>query len=1012
MKKRSIIAILLVALFVQMFSFAAFADDKESEAGYNGNIAGHEYDNVDVNAWAEKEQIITELIQTSKSFGDIKDENLSKYAGLLNELGIVNGYEDGTFRPENSISRGEISAITVRMLGHDAEVLYSLDEAFYDVDNEHIFYKEISACVNLGIINGYNDNTFRSENTISYNELAAIVVRALGYEQMAQLSGGYPTGYLVVANDIGITKGVTIKDKNAISRGEAATVVYKALHAPLLKQTSFGDDVKNDSDRNVTVLSENHDIYKGTGVVKANSITSLNSKKAVENTLLIDDVRFKDENAAFSDYLGYKVDFYYRDVVADMPELVYVTKNITVKELVITADTKVKYNNLTYVYEASEDKTKTAAINTIHDLVLNGQRAIAYEDDVFDITSGMVKLVSNEGKNTYDTVFIETYENYILRGITGTVDEVKLTLEYDYKPIVVDIKEKTKLDIVDLNGNKIDYIATIAGVFDASGKPAKTVDFSGVKTDTVISVYTDSFGVSQRGHKFPSEDAEYIKIIVSDKKVTGTVEAYDTETVKDAVTGETIQKWKSVIIGGKEYKFAENNYMNEPDCECKFGYSGTFYLDSYNKITAFVKGDSEDGDYEYGYLIDAKADDNFGSAISAKIMTLSNDKTVFSCTNPVFINDKPLAAAAALSALSSSAKLVNEKFTISQVVKYKTNADGIVTHIQTVLQSVGLPASASTNHLNRQELPQNYHVENDTSGRLQPTTNGQAIGAYFQPATYFTVPATEEYISDDTVYQVGSITNYGSKTVELYDVEYLKPNLAVIYDSSSGEQYVVTTVSQTPVMVKEVTVGIDESGFGVSKIKVVNGLAEKEYMGESLDTFKDASTGKNVQPGDMIMLSTKGKDIISSWSYVKFGGIELTKENVENGEFKEMLNLWQAYSSGNSGTITISRVAEPYIALANRKNEIVFQAGPVVDEETNKRESWFTGHMNTNTAWQKYGALVCDASQSKEKPSIRVGAMADFKSVYTDGAENASLVFFAPNHGGATMYIIYTGFNK
>ena len=102
-----------------------------------------------------------------------------------------------------------------------------------------------------------------------------------------------------------------------------------------------------------------------------------------------------------------------------------------------------------------------------------------------------------------------------------------------------------------------------------------------------------------------------------------------------------------------------------------------------------------------------------------------------------------------------------------------------------------------------------------------------------------------------------------------------------------------------------------------------------------------------------------------------------------------------------------TRFGEVYATSSS--NTLVVQAGQIIDTDTNEREFQFTGHVNTNTAWQHYGTILYDATKSKEKPVVRTGVFGDLKSVYSDGAENASLIFFIPVHGGARQYIIYNG---
>ena len=95
------------------------------------------------------------------------------------------------------------------------------------------------------IIQGYDDNTFRPENSITYNELQKIIVSALGYTQYAEMQGGYPDGYLTYSEKYNIMNNIDTSDSNAyVTRKDAMQMIYNSLDAPLLvyMQTNYLED--------------------------------------------------------------------------------------------------------------------------------------------------------------------------------------------------------------------------------------------------------------------------------------------------------------------------------------------------------------------------------------------------------------------------------------------------------------------------------------------------------------------------------------------------------------------------------------------------------------------------------------------------------------------------------------------------------------------------------------------------------------------------------------------------
>ena len=1007
--KTSMIAVLLISMFIQLFAGVAIA---ASDAGVIGNDqAGHEYDNIDLEA-AQKDQVVVEttVVDTNKSFSDIKDPVISKYAEFLNILGIFGGYGDGTFGPDNNITRGEMAAVVMRMYNYNIDKVGTLAGDFYDIEEGDMFFDDISSAVAMGIITGYDDNSYRPNNNISYTELVAILVRVLGYEQYAQLNGGYPTGYLITAKETGILKSFSYKDESALTRAEAATLVFNALHSPILEQVSYGDDIQTAKDKNVTPLSKYFNIFKGEGVVNTNNVTTICELPSTANTMVIGSTRYLTENNNFKNYIGYKVSFYYKDDT-ETKTVVFMEKHKDVVELELSTNDILSYADLTYKYTKDDEKINTAKIDTLHKLIYNGTYFKEYKDTIFNITSGSVKLVSNDGSENYTVVMINEYTNFVLSSISGSGDRVTMIPSYSLKDIIVDLA-KTELDFVNIDGSAINYIVTIVGAYDASGKPLTSMDFGDVSSGSVISIFADEFDTTtQRNHVSPSEDAKNIKVIVSKETVEGTLEAINEET-------------GAYIIDGKEYYLAPSNFMDELDSTCNLGDTGKFKLDCYGKIVSFTKTSADD--YTYGYIINAAfSGDGLSPYLEMKLITYNGSISVFQLADKVLVNGTPKTHQKVYEHLNETAGMLREGFEISQLIKYKTNEDGEISDIQTVLQSVGLPdGMPERSHLNRDKLPATYSVETDTSGRLK--TPGGNLGHYFNPRRYFTVPSTETK-DDDTLFSVGGVTSYSNRTVELYDVKNLIPIVAIIYSNTSGsgsgtsgsnnESYIYATGWQSPVMVKDVKMAIDEDGFASAQLSVITGIAEKTYMAESAEVLD------GLEPGDMIRPKTKGKNIVSGYDRVEYNGIPITAANIEAGLF-DLADCVSIDTDGNrswaTGTSSINDTNDTGYRFAyNRFAEVYFthltdgmmvvQAGEVVDEDLNKREFVYTGHINSNTAWQQGGTILFDATNSREKPVVRTGTFADVKSVYADGAENASLIFFQPIHGGSRQYIIYNG---
>ncbi|MBO5369918.1 MAG: S-layer homology domain-containing protein, partial [Clostridia bacterium] len=153
----------------------------------------------------------------------------------LNLLGIMNGY-NGYTNPDNIITRGEFTALIARAF--DLKPSDNVQH-FSDIAPHHIFFENINAAHASGIIDGFPDGTFRSDNMITREEIILIISRLTedtsdaskadfkdiksDYRYMAQLSkvtsdkivNGYPDG--------------TFRPYEKTTRAESATIIMNAM---------------------------------------------------------------------------------------------------------------------------------------------------------------------------------------------------------------------------------------------------------------------------------------------------------------------------------------------------------------------------------------------------------------------------------------------------------------------------------------------------------------------------------------------------------------------------------------------------------------------------------------------------------------------------------------------------------------------------------------------------------------------------------------------------------------
>lgn len=124
-------------------------------------------------------RLLTEQIEADKTysstFNDVaKDCWAANYIGYMQQFGIVTGYEDGSFRPDAPVTRAEFAAIASRF-----EKLTQGSKSFTDVPDTHWAVRYINFAATRGWVTGYEDGSFKPEHSITRAEVAAVTCRLL-----------------------------------------------------------------------------------------------------------------------------------------------------------------------------------------------------------------------------------------------------------------------------------------------------------------------------------------------------------------------------------------------------------------------------------------------------------------------------------------------------------------------------------------------------------------------------------------------------------------------------------------------------------------------------------------------------------------------------------------------------------------------------------------------------------------------------------------------------------------
>ena len=177
---------------------------------------------------------------TPKPDDDDDTVYVPNWLNTTDHYAYIVGYEDGTIRPQNNITRAEVATIFFRLLTDNARERYwSTTNDFSDVAAESWYNNAISTLSNMGIINGYEDGTFKPNAPITRAEFTAIATRFFDYE--AEYDGAFNdvsarawyADYVQAAVDMGLVDGYPdggFHPDAYITRAEACTIVNRVLH--------------------------------------------------------------------------------------------------------------------------------------------------------------------------------------------------------------------------------------------------------------------------------------------------------------------------------------------------------------------------------------------------------------------------------------------------------------------------------------------------------------------------------------------------------------------------------------------------------------------------------------------------------------------------------------------------------------------------------------------------------------------------------------------------------------
>lgn len=531
----------------------------------------------------------------SAAFTDVpSDHHYYKAITNLSAEGVLNGFEDGSFKPGDPVTRAQFTKIICYALSV-GDLTYSEAERsiFTDLAPDHWAANNIVTAYNQKIINGMGDGTFAPEAGVQYEQAVKMAVCALGYGPRALTLGEYPAGYMNMANQLKLLKGITdAKMYEVMNRGAVAQLIDNMMNANQLQDGQQGGSIREEVSTNKNVDCK---VLAGEGVALYAGDAELDACR--KNEIIVaaggEYVAFdisELKNFDIYEYLGRSVTIYYEEetgVGAQYIKSIALQnrKNETIK---IDLDKIFDYDDSSIEYYIDDDRneTETVTYQTTSNNIWNGQPDSRTVKQLLDynnnyLKAGYITLVSSQANQSADVAFLKTYDTIVVDNVV--TKDYKVFGKNGYETgIVLDVTDRTKKVTIKQDG--------------------KDFALSSIRENHILSISKD-----------PAE--KVIEVLVSTKSASGTIES--ASGLITTVTPNVPKEFK-LNNGNTTYTVSPDVFQASSSSVLEVGKYVTISLDAFGKVARYVV--TGETSYTFGYI--ASLEDDMGTSAKPEIWVM------------------------------------------------------------------------------------------------------------------------------------------------------------------------------------------------------------------------------------------------------------------------------------------------------------------------------------------------------------------------------------------------------
>ena len=515
---------------------------------------------------------------------DIKVD--SEVVDTLVSLGVVNGYTDGSFKPNDTVTRAEMAKmIYVLRTGNSDASAYNDDKTTFTDINGHWARGYVKYCQSLGIIAGQSATKFAPDQTVTAQEAAKMLLVTLGYnaDKAGLVGASWASKTNALADENGLLDDVNTSFTAACPRQYAAQLMYNAIFAPTVV---LRDDVytnENYAGKDNKTVGEKYMGLKTT-VGTLDTVSKESGKDTYKLTIgETDNTKDDSTDPLVTSFTKVKKD--YNDLLDQEVKVLYKAKD-DVYGVFATEDSDV----LTGVlgdFEKSDAKLKfngsKYSVGTATTSAVTGDAQVAADK------TNLVKINGSES---------DTNRNNIVAFVDAAKGLSKVysasTRSKDNKIVQLNVKTVSIAQVTYVGKDYINATKKAGPTFDKIDTDSSNYP-SDLKKDDYIAIYNSN--------NFSDDKQVVEKLDVVEGKVTST---------KNAITADDY----SIMVDGKWYEMAMAATMKASPDQDKVDYVGNKKVELKNEVEVVVKN---------GYVV--YVDDNKAGSEDVALLVKAVQKT-------------------------------------------------------------------------------------------------------------------------------------------------------------------------------------------------------------------------------------------------------------------------------------------------------------------------------------------------------------------------------------------------